>query len=454
MRWIICVLVMTLGMPLTIMPTGANDYTLGIFGNANMDDTIDELDIEYVQGIIDGTYDETELADANYDGAIDDLDIAFIEAIIEGSLKELVLLDGNGQPLRIKLPVERVIVEYLDNADMMQILKKTELVVGVDFAVANSKKEFPELSQRTNVGPMSGEVDYELILSLNPDLLLTFGSAVDEKQNKLPDVSVFFSGLYYPDLLSPENSKFTDAVHKLGYVLDAREDADDYINWHIGTINQIKSIIEEVPEEDRPRVLVAAYPDTKDSIRTYTQADTLSHMVALAGGRTIAEDLPGFFNTTYTINVDPEWVIENDPDYIIFHYRYIQYGNRIIPDLPSGIEADDPRAMKEALTEFLNTPEYSDLKAVKNNQVYLISGGMRNDATKGLIGAAYLAKLFHPQEMEMDPEELHQEYLERFLGLDYNVDETGVFLYPPLIKEPGKLAGVPDSYYDIIASST
>lgn len=57
---------------LIIMPAVAADYTLGIFGNANMDDTIDEDDISYVEGIIDGTSEETQLADANYDGTIDE----------------------------------------------------------------------------------------------------------------------------------------------------------------------------------------------------------------------------------------------------------------------------------------------------------------------------------------------------------------------------------------------
>ena len=51
---------------LAVMPANAADCTLGIFGNANMDDTIDEDDIAYVEGIIEGTNEETELADANY----------------------------------------------------------------------------------------------------------------------------------------------------------------------------------------------------------------------------------------------------------------------------------------------------------------------------------------------------------------------------------------------------
>jgi len=65
----------------------ASDYTLGIFGNANMDDTINEDDIAYVEGIIEGTNEETEFADANNDREIDEGDIAQIEAIINGEEK-------------------------------------------------------------------------------------------------------------------------------------------------------------------------------------------------------------------------------------------------------------------------------------------------------------------------------------------------------------------------------
>ena len=56
---------------LVVIPAAASEYTLDVFGNANMDETVDETDIAYVEGIIDGTNEVTELADANYDGNID-----------------------------------------------------------------------------------------------------------------------------------------------------------------------------------------------------------------------------------------------------------------------------------------------------------------------------------------------------------------------------------------------
>jgi iron complex transport system substrate-binding protein len=221
----------------------------------------------------------------------------------------------------------------------------------------------------------------------------------------------------------------------------------------MGSINKIKSLTEKIPEGEKPRVLVAAYPDAdKKTIYTFAKIDTLSNMVSLAGGKTIAADLPDFLKSSYRIEVDPEWVIEQDPDYIILLVVATTYSG-VLMDPPSGYEADDPTGMKKALEAFQSRPEFSNLTAVKSGHVYIISGNMRNDASKGLIGAAYLAKIFHSDKLgDLDPEELHKEYLQKFLGLSYNLDEHGVFIYPPLVKD-GRLEGVPDSYYQNLLSA-
>ncbi|HQI68834.1 MAG TPA: hypothetical protein PKV28_08560 [Methanothrix sp.] len=72
-----------------------------------------------------------------------------------------------------------------------------------------------------------------------------------------------------------------------------------------------------------------------------------------------------------------------------------------------------------------------DVKAVKDNEIYVmeerIIGGVRN-----FVGIGYLAKWLHPDLFEdLDPQAIHQEYLTRFQGLDYDLGEQGVFVFPP-----------------------
>jgi hypothetical protein len=58
----------------TITTASEDDYVLGVYGNANEDDTIDMRDLTYVKLIFFGKKPETELADAKYDGKINPLD--------------------------------------------------------------------------------------------------------------------------------------------------------------------------------------------------------------------------------------------------------------------------------------------------------------------------------------------------------------------------------------------
>jgi iron complex transport system substrate-binding protein len=56
------------------------------------------------------------------------------------------------------------------------------------------------------------------------------------------------------------------------------------------------------------------------------------------------------------------------------------------------------------------------------------------------------AKLLHPELFEdLDPEAVHKEYLNRFQRIDYDLDDHGVFVYPP-IEIDGGLAGIPDRH--------
>ncbi|OPX78068.1 MAG: Periplasmic binding protein [Methanosaeta sp. PtaB.Bin039] len=422
------------------------EYVLGVYGNANLDHTIDDLDLKLLEEIIAGQAQPTELSDANLDGTVDGEDLKQVKMVINDSEDQISIRDGNGQPLTIKKPVSRIVVEYLDNAEMMEILGADDLVVGVDLAVSKAPAEFPDLCKKENVGAMYREPDYEKILSLNPDMLLTFSNQTAEKQKNLPEVTVLFAGLYYPDLLDPWKSAFTDGVMKLGYVLDREESARGYVDWHAGTIEKLISRAASLPDEAKPTVLVAALPDTSEkAIFTYAKVDTLSQMVALAGGRSAARSLPEYPQSSYRFQVDPEWVMEQDPDYIILLTVPITYSGLVL-EPQSGYGIDSPDGMKDALDQFCNRTEFSQLNAVKGGRVHIVSGSLRNDATKGLLGAAYLARILYP-ELDLDPEALHRQYLEDFLGLDLDLDEHGVFVYPPIILGQGRLAGIPDRHF-------
>lgn len=434
---------------LACLPVSASlERTLGIFGNANEDNTIDLKDIECITSIILGLDDRTRLADAKYDGEVDVLDVTQTELIILGREKELTIDDGTEDAVTVEMPVKRILVEYTDNAELVRILNAKDRVVAVDYLIAQTEIQFPELSKVPCVGNMFNP-DYEAVLNENPDLLLAFSNDIDEKKEKLPDTAVVHLGLYYPDLFNPDESRFTYGVRKLGYLLNATGAAAEYIDWRIALIDNIRSKTGDIPENEKPRVFICSYGDIiagKKTFRTYAMLDTLTQMSIMAGGKNIAEDLPEFIGPKNGITVDPEWVIEKDPEFIIIHaVRYTWGGSTMEPS--HGYDEDDPDGISEHLIDkLMSRPEMANVSAVKTGNVYLMSGNFRNDATGGSVGSAYMARLFHPDIFaNLNPEAIHQEYLSDFQGLDYDLNEHGIFVYPP-IKTNSGLAGIPDRY--------
>ena len=406
----------------TTITTAASedDYVLGIYGNANEDDTIDMGDVVYTKLAIFGKKPKTELCDAKYDGRINVLDVIQTKLIILGKEKEITIVDANGDVETIHKPVKRIVVLYKDTPEVLRILNAEDKIVGVSEYIKKWETVlFPEISKLPSVGSPWG-VDYEAVLNLNPDVLLAFASVYKETcKEKLPGVTVIFLGLRRPE-------HYTNEVKKLGYILDKEEEAEELLQWREGWLNNIKERTEGLSEDEKPRVFNYCGP-TRPVYKTYTKGSHASQMSLIAGGKNIADDLPGFVDpsASYTMVLDPEWVIDQNPDFIVAQV--------VLESVAHGYGVDDPSEMAALRDDIMSRPELANVNAVKTGNVYIMSGNYRNDASGYFIGAAYMAKWFHPDLFEdMDPLAIHQEYLTRFQHFDYNVYEHGVWVWPPL----------------------
>ena len=398
---------------LLVSPALASDTsTLEIYGNANEDDTIDMRDLTYVKLIFFGKKPETELADAKYDDKINPLDFIQIKLIIVGKEKELTIIDFANRIVTVKKPVERVITILFGNtmADAMRMLGAKDKIVGVRTSVTKEKIYFPELSKLPSVGSVFNP-DIEAILNLEPDVVFMAESKAAKLDEKLPDniAVVGFDLHYIADIINEE-------VMKLGYILDKRNEAGEFIDHHNEYIDFIKARTEGLSEEEGTKVYLEWY-STKP-YRTYGGKSWDHQKILMAGGKNIFVDLD-----VSAVYVDPEEVIMRNPD-IIIQKQYVSVGNL-------GYELDDPSLAEAARYAIVSRPELANVGAVKNERVYLVLGPI----TVGIpyyIGIAYYAKWLYPDLFEdMDPRAIHQEHIDRFCpGLDYNVYEHGVFVYP------------------------
>ena len=177
------------GILLCMMPSGAA-LTLNIFGNANMDDTIDENDIVYVQGIIKGTNSATNLADANYDGKIDLGDITQIEQIIAGSEESITIVDDSAEHKNVTVvhPVNSIAVLSTYGAEALRSLKAEDKVICVSDPITEEYSLFfPEFSMLSTIGGMFSP-DLEKLVAQNPDLVVAYAESPkpEDFDSKLP----------------------------------------------------------------------------------------------------------------------------------------------------------------------------------------------------------------------------------------------------------------------------
>lgn len=134
-----------------------------VYGNANMDDTIDENDIEYLELIISGEREETMYADANYDGKIDEADIQQVRDLINftGGQRWYTMDDGNVG--WIKGEITQIGAQYYANMYAIASMGATGIVTCGDDETAElaNNGEFGATVQAQNLKAYGYTGDYE-----------------------------------------------------------------------------------------------------------------------------------------------------------------------------------------------------------------------------------------------------------------------------------------------------
>ena len=388
-----------------------DDYVLGVYGNANEDDTIDMGDVVYTKLAIFGKKPKTELCDAKYDGRINVLDVIQTKLIILGKEKEITIIDSMGRVVTAKKPIERIVVTFSQLLELLQSINiEKDRIVGIAIPEYPGYNEFfyPELLDLPSVGTWWGALDCEAVLNLHPDSVLLIGSSrVDATQEVLESAGItvfrFYAGVWGEDIV--------EETKKLGYLFDKQHEAEEFVDFYNKHMNSIKEKVEEIPEEDKPKV----YFETMDRYKAGSEKHARCEY---AGGKNIFPKGG---------SVDPEAIIEQKTD-IIVKALGCSGGYHI--------DADDTAELKKVRDEIMSRPELQNVKAVKEGRVYVITGYIRYShgcaGCKGFLQTAYMAKWFHPDLFEdIDPKAIHQEYLTRFHRLDIDLDEKGVFVYHP-----------------------
>jgi iron complex transport system substrate-binding protein len=206
-------------------------------------------------------------------------------------------------------------------------------------------------------------------------------------------------------------------IRKLRYVLNTEESGEGFIAFYEGAINDITEKTAGLTEDDKPRVFLKIGGWTPEALSTFTD----THQTEIAGGINIAADLPG---SGFVPEIDKEWLVDQNPD-IVTAMIWEGYDPCVL-----GYEIDDDSVAEAAREEIMAMDVFAGGKAVEDGKVYLYEDELMI-TPRFVVGIAYMAKWFHPTLFsDLDPKEIHQQYLTDFMRIDYDLSEHGVFVYP------------------------
>jgi len=320
------------------------------------------------------------------------------------------ITDSANRTVTIYKPVKRMIIQVTTGYLPAFILNAKDKIVAVTAEAQHDYLWIPGMEDKPTVGGYK-ELDLEKIISSKPDIILTSKDRPDLRE-KLEPANITVIALKFA-----ETGKFEQEFRCLSKLLEKEERAEEFILWRNSKINKIKEQTYHI--NPKIKVLLGSGGAPNEPWHCNTVGSGIHDAVTMAGGFNLASEIPGF----YSVTVDPEWVLERDPEAIII----MSWGLDEEPGGLTGYEINNPDAAKQYIETVLNKEVLGNTSAVKNKRVYVIDGPLMLGSSTSYLGAFYCAKWFYPELFkDMNPEAIHKEFIEKWVGARFG----GIWAYP------------------------
>ncbi|QFT97856.1 Vitamin B12-binding protein precursor [Roseovarius sp. THAF8] len=258
--------------------------------------------------------------------------------------------------------------------------------------IASPYRDLPETGRLTGRG---GEANLERVLQIEPDLILDFGSVRDTYID-LADRVQDQTGIPYI-LIDGRFENTPAALRLLGEAVGVPERGEALAEDVEATFAQIDAILEDVPEEDRPRVYLARGPE---GLETGMKGSINSEIIERAGGRNVADDGGA---TRGLVQASMEQVIVANPDTIVTW---------------------DPNFFGKVFDD----PLWQGIDAVEDGRVYLSPTAPfgwidRPPSLNRIMGLRWMAGLLYPDRWEGDLRAETRAFYELYYHVDLSDEE-------------------------------
>ena len=272
----------------------------------------------------------------------------------------LTFTDGLGREITLDGPAQRIVSLAPSNTEILFAIGAGDQVVGRD-----QFSDYPEAAQNaTDIGSTFEALNTELIVSLEPDLVLAAEINTPEQVKQFEDLGLKVYYLNNPLTLEDMYGNLEIVAQLTGHEAEAAT-----------LIESLKSRVAAVDEKIAPissRFSVFYELDATDPAKPYTagKGTFITQLIERAGGYNIASDLEEYPQMSL------EQVVAADPAFII------------LGDARYGVSPES----------IAQRPGWENLSAVKNGQVVPFNDDLVSRPGPRLVDALEeLAKLLRPE---------------------------------------------------------
>ena len=260
---------------------------------------------------------------------------------------------------------------------------RTIKIAGVDYYIYQDQEGFKNrFTENMLIGSRQGGLNYEKIADMNPDVLIICeNDSWETAQERLRPfgIPVVVCNSYY-------TSQFAENTALLGQIFGMEKNAEELSSFFLSRLDYIDKQLKDVPRR-------SVYFEYRTPGRTTIPGDYFYEMIEKAHADNIHKN-PAFIVKVSDANVYSSYIPPKKED------------------------------MEKIWNDICLRPGWSDMDAIKQNHILLLSHYAHGGASK-LVGTMYIAKFLYPDKLpDLHPEEVFKKWVTVYEGLEYQTGHT------------------------------
>lgn len=339
------------------------------------------------------------------------------------------IVDSVGRTVHFEKPADTCATAAIQGGAFMTMCalfgdKVTDHLVAWDGGMASwtdwteaFSEALPELASVTNVGSFKPDkLDVETLIAVKPDVFICpiyYYNLEGMNDKIIPSIEQAGIPVVVVDYRQDKLDAHLHCMEIIGKIFGMEERAQELADFYKEQVELVFNKTDKLKAEaiGTPVFYIEfAWKGADDQGLSYSNKSQWGEILTSIGASTLYADA----DTEYP-EVDPEYILTSDPDGIILLGGW--WGND--GQVPLGFKSD-AAMVDEVMAQYCARPGWSQLQAVKNDQVYALCNSLTHDIFS-FSSYQQMAKIVYPEEFQdLDPNATLKAFFDEFMPVEYS----------------------------------